>query len=105
MLNNNEEMGGRSLANAPSIVERSQVLSEQPGVEFAPCLFSENVVIFSAVRDVSPSVIDAPEMGVCCDRGMAPQRLTLTVIPLPIERGMVMLGFVVFARDCCKGTR
>lgn len=59
-----------------AVLERSQVLGEgecvEAGGEGAPCLLKSFVVTFS-----------------CAPRGMAPQRLTLTVI-FPIARGMMM---------------
>lgn len=65
-----------------AVLERSQVLSEGGCVEDrrafgAPCSLKSFVVIFSSAK------------GRDSDLGMAPQRLTSTVI-LPIERGMVM---------------
>lgn len=74
------------------VLERSQVLSDRECVETlfcAPCLFRSNVVIFSrnaCALAVSLCVI-AGDDGMS-ERGMAPQRLTLTVI-FPIERGMM----------------
>ena len=62
-----------------AVLERSQVLSEgesvEAGGEGAPCLLKSFVVTFSCA-------LEAP-------RGMAPQRLTLTVI-LPMQRGMMI---------------
>lgn len=100
---NRDVVGLSPFTTKAGIVERSRVLSETKGVGApfcAPCLLRSNVVTFSpdtCALALSFCVI-AGDSGMS-ERGIAPQRLTLTVI-LPMERGMMGSNKGL----CCRGS-